>query len=129
LAPGRTGRTPRVAGGAGRARVLVRPGDGPLLSGATLKRLVDHHVETGAAATLLTAEVPDATGYGRGVRERGRPVGIVEHRDATAAQRAIREIGTSVYCFDAARFWPALAQVTPENGQQEYYLTDVIGIL
>jgi bifunctional UDP-N-acetylglucosamine pyrophosphorylase/glucosamine-1-phosphate N-acetyltransferase len=86
-------------------------------------------VQTGAAATLLTAEVPDATGYGRVVREGGRPVGIVEHRDATAAQRALREIGTSVYCFDAARFWPALAQVTPENEQHEYYLTDVIGVL
>jgi bifunctional UDP-N-acetylglucosamine pyrophosphorylase/glucosamine-1-phosphate N-acetyltransferase len=101
----------------------------PLLSASTLKRLVDHHVETGAAATLLTAEVADATGYGRVVRERGRPVGIVEHRDATEAQRQVREIGTSVYCFDAARFWPALAQVTPENEQSEYYLTDVIGIL
>jgi bifunctional UDP-N-acetylglucosamine pyrophosphorylase/glucosamine-1-phosphate N-acetyltransferase len=53
----------------------------------------------------------------------------VEHRDATAAQRQVREIGTSVYCFDAPRFWPALAQVTPENEQHEYYLTDVIGIL
>src|SRR4029453_5039480 len=79
-----------------------------------------------ARGTLLTAGVPDAAGYGRVVRERGRPVGIVEHRDATAAQRTIREIGTSVYCFDAARFWPALAQVTPANEQHEYYLTDVI---
>jgi bifunctional UDP-N-acetylglucosamine pyrophosphorylase/glucosamine-1-phosphate N-acetyltransferase len=53
----------------------------------------------------------------------------VEHGDATAAQREIREIGTSVYCFDARRFWPALARVTPDNAQHEYYLTDVIGIL
>ena len=119
----------RVACGDGPGTLLVLPGDVPLLSDATLKRLVDHHVQTGAAATLLTAEVADAAGYGRVVREHGRPVGIVEHRDATAAQRQIREIGTSVYCFDAARFWPALAQVTPENEQGEYYLTDVIGIL
>ncbi len=118
-----------VACGDAPGTILVLPGDGPLLSAPTLKRLVDHHVQTGAAATLLTAEVPDATGYGRVVREGGRPVGIVEHRDATAAQRALREIGTSVYCFDAARFWPALAQVTPENEQHEYYLTDVIGVL
>ena len=96
---------------------------------ALLARLVDHHLKTGAAATLLTAEVPDPAGYGRVVREQGRPVGIVEHRDATADQRAIHEIGTSVYCFDAARFWPALAQITPDNQQHEYYLTDVIGIL
>src|SRR5258706_6065822 len=109
----------RVACGDGPGTLLVLPGDVPLLSDATLKRLVDHHVQTGAGATLLTAEVADATGYGRVVREQGRPVGIVEHPDATAAQRRIREIGTSVYCFDAARFWPALAQVTPENEQGE----------
>ena len=119
----------RVACGDRPGTVLVLPGDVPLLSEATLRRLVEHHVSTGAAATLLTAEVPDATGYGRVVREQGRPVGIVEHRDATAAQRQIREIGTSVYCFDGPRFWPALAQVTPDNEQHEYYLTDVIGIL
>jgi len=118
-----------VACGDGPGTVLVLPGDVPLLSGATLRRLVEHHVASGAAATLLTAEVADPTGYGRVVREQGRPVGIVEHRDATAAERQIREIGTSVYCFDAQRFWPALAQVTPDNEQHEYYLTDVIGIL
>ncbi len=118
-----------VACGDAPGTVLVLPGDVPLLSEATLRRLVERHVESGAAATLLTAEVADPTGYGRVVREHGRPVGIVEHRDATAVERRIREIGTSVYCFDARRFWPALAQVTPDNEQHEYYLTDVIGIL
>jgi bifunctional UDP-N-acetylglucosamine pyrophosphorylase/glucosamine-1-phosphate N-acetyltransferase len=119
----------KVACGDAEGAILVLPGDVPLLSEATLRRLVDRHVQTGAAATLLTAEVADPAGYGRVVRVEGRPVGIVEHRDATAAQRQIREIGTSVYCFDARRFWPALAQVTPDNEQSEYYLTDVIGIL
>jgi bifunctional UDP-N-acetylglucosamine pyrophosphorylase/glucosamine-1-phosphate N-acetyltransferase len=119
----------RVACGDGPGIILVLPGDVPLLSEATLRRLVEHHMSSGAAATLLTGEVPDATGYGRVVREQGRPIGIVEHRDANAAQKQIREIGTSVYCFDAARFWPALDQVTPDNEQHEYYLTDVIGIL
>ena len=118
-----------VACGDAPGTILVLPGDVPLLSEATLRRLVERHVASGAAATLLTAEVADPTGYGRVVREGGRPVGIVEHRDATPTQRAIREIGTSVYCFDAKRFWPALARVTPDNAQQEYYLTDVIGIL
>lgn len=118
-----------VACGDAPGTVLVLPGDVPLLSEATLRRLVEHHVASGAAATLLTAEVADPTGYGRVVRDQGRPVGIVEHRDATAAERQIREIGTSVYCFDAQRFWPALARVTPDNAQHEYYLTDVIGIL
>jgi bifunctional UDP-N-acetylglucosamine pyrophosphorylase/glucosamine-1-phosphate N-acetyltransferase len=63
------------------------------------------------------------------VREHGKPVAIVEHRDASAAQRAIREIGTSTYCFDARHLWPALSRVTAKNQQGEYYLTDVIAIL
>jgi bifunctional UDP-N-acetylglucosamine pyrophosphorylase/glucosamine-1-phosphate N-acetyltransferase len=109
--------------------ILVIPADQPLMSEAMLRALIDHHTATGAAATLLTACVDDPTGYGRVIRENGRPVGIVEHRDATAAQREIREIGTSVYCFDAATFWDALDQVKPDNAQGEYYLTDVIGIL
>jgi bifunctional UDP-N-acetylglucosamine pyrophosphorylase/glucosamine-1-phosphate N-acetyltransferase len=118
-----------VACGDAPGTILVLPGDVPLLSEATLGRLVEHHVASRAAATLLTAKVADPTGYGRVVREQGRPIGIVEHRDATAAQRESQEIGTSVYCFDAQRFWPALAQVTPDNEQHEYYLTDVIGVL
>jgi bifunctional UDP-N-acetylglucosamine pyrophosphorylase/glucosamine-1-phosphate N-acetyltransferase len=109
--------------------VLVLPGDQPLMSEAMLRALVDHHRATGAAATLLTAEVGDPAGYGRVVREGGRPVAIVEHRDATAAQKAIREIGTSTYCFDPKRFWPALDRLTPQNEQGEYYLTDVVALL
>jgi bifunctional UDP-N-acetylglucosamine pyrophosphorylase/glucosamine-1-phosphate N-acetyltransferase len=107
----------------------VLPGDQPLMSEALLRALVDHHRSTAAAATLLTAEVDDPAGYGRVIREGGRPVAIVEHRDATAAQRAIREIATSTYCFDARRLWPALDRVTPQNDQGEYYLTDVVSIL
>jgi bifunctional UDP-N-acetylglucosamine pyrophosphorylase/glucosamine-1-phosphate N-acetyltransferase len=119
----------RGACGDGAEAVLVLPGDQPLMSEATLRALVDHHRSTGAAATLLTAEVGDATGYGRVVREGGRPVAIVEHRDATAAQRAIGEIGTSTYCFDGKRLWPALDRLTPQNDQGEYYLTDVVALL
>lgn len=119
----------RSACPAGAGVILVLPADQPLMSETMLRGLVDHHRATGAAATLLTACLDDPTGYGRVLREGGRPVAIVEHRDATPAQREIREIGTSVYCFDAATFWPALDQVTPQNEQGEYYLTDVIGIL
>ena len=114
---------------AGGGVILVLPADQPLMSEAMLRGLVEHHQATGAAATLLTACLDDPTGYGRVLRESGRPVAIVEHRDATPAQREIREIATSVYCFDATTFWPALDQVTPQNDQGEYYLTDVIGIL
>ena len=119
----------RPACPAGAGVILVLPADQPLMSETMLRGLVDHHRATGAAATVLTACLDDPTGYGRVVREGGQPVAIVEHRDATPAQREIREIGTSVYCFDAATFWPALDQVTPQNEQGEYYLTDVIGIL
>jgi bifunctional UDP-N-acetylglucosamine pyrophosphorylase / glucosamine-1-phosphate N-acetyltransferase len=119
----------REACGAGPGAILVLPGDQPLMSPRMLEFLVEHHRKTDAAATLLTARADDPTGYGRVVREAGRPVAIVEHRDATAAQREIREIGTSVYCFDAQALWSALGQVLPQNEQGEYYLTDVIAIL
>ncbi len=109
--------------------ILVLPGDMPLLSEVTLRRLVEHHRERGAAVTLLTAEIADPTGYGRVLRENGRPAAIVEHRDATAAQRAIREIATSTYCFDPRHLWSALSRVTPRNQQGEYYLTDVVATL
>jgi bifunctional UDP-N-acetylglucosamine pyrophosphorylase/glucosamine-1-phosphate N-acetyltransferase len=68
-------------------------------------------------------------GYGRVLRQRGRPSRIVEERDATDDQKKINEIGTSVYCFDARRLWAALDEVQNDNDQGEYYLTDVIGIL
>lgn len=119
----------RGACGDGAGAILVLPADQPLMSEALLRALIDHHRSTAAAATLLTAEVEDPAGYGRVIREGGRPVAIIEHRDATAAQRAIGEIGTSTYCFDARRLWPALDRVTPQNEQGEHYLTDVVSIL
>jgi len=119
----------RGACGDGAGAILVLPGDQPLMSETLLRALVDHHRSTAAAATLLTAEVEDPAGYGRVIREGGRPVAIIEHRDATAAQRAIREIATSTYCFDTGRLWPALDRVKPQNEQGEHYLTDVVSIL
>ncbi len=119
----------RGACGDGAGTILVLPGDQPLMSEAMLRALVERHQAAGAAATLLTAVLDDATGYGRVIRDGSRPVAIVEHRDATPVQREIREIGTSVYCFDAGRLWSALDRVTPQNQQGEYYLTDVIALL
>ena len=101
----------------------------PLLSVETIGRLVDHHRKSRAAATVLTAVVAEPQGYGRVVRQGGRVKKIVEDRDATAAEKKIAEINTSVYCFAAARLWQALGKVRPNNDQGEYYLTDVIGIL
>src|SRR5262249_15153795 len=100
--------------GDGDGTILVLPGDQPLMSEAMLRGLVERHNQARAAATLLTAVLDDATGYGRVIRKAGRPVGIVEHRDATPEQREIREIGTSTYCFEARQLWSALDRVTPQ---------------
>jgi bifunctional UDP-N-acetylglucosamine pyrophosphorylase/glucosamine-1-phosphate N-acetyltransferase len=110
--------------------VLVLPGDTPLLTPATIARLVEAHEARGAAATVLTAALDDATGYGRVIRGRdGRVARIVEHRDATEAEREIREVNTSIYCFRRSVLGPALRRVSPQNAQGEYYLTDVVGVL
>lgn len=105
-------------------------GDVPLLSEETLTALLHYHEEQQAAATVLTAVVPDPTGYGRIVRsETGEVLRIVEHKDATPSERAIREINTGIYCFDNQKLLKALAQVKNDNAQGEYYVTDCIGIL
>lgn len=110
--------------------ILVLAGDVPLLRAETLTRLLSHHQTTGAAATLLTAHLPDATGYGRIVRAAdGSVLRIVEEKDATPAERALTEWNPSLYCFRADALWNALRDVRPNNAQGEYYLTDVIGIL
>ncbi len=105
-------------------------GDVPLLSEETITALLRYHEEQQAAATVLTAVVPDPTGYGRIVRsETGEVMRIVEHKDATPSERAIREINTGIYCFDNQKLLKALAQVKNDNAQGEYYVTDCIGIL
>ena len=119
----------RAACDEGAGTVLVLAADMPLLTAETLEGLVAHHGATGAAATVLTALVERPQGYGRILRQSGRVKRIVEERDATDDQKKISEINTSIYCFDAPRLWPALAQVSTDNDQGEYYLTDVIGIL
>ena len=109
--------------------VIVVPGDTPLLSASSLRELVALHQLRGAAATLLTAELPDPTGYGRVLRDGGAVLGVVEHRDADLAQLGITEVATSVYAFEAEPLRAALAQLSTDNSQGEEYLTDVIGIL
>ncbi|MEU1376484.1 bifunctional UDP-N-acetylglucosamine diphosphorylase/glucosamine-1-phosphate N-acetyltransferase GlmU [Streptomyces triculaminicus] len=111
--------------------VVVVCGDTPLLTGETLRRLSDTHAADGNAVTVLTAEVPDSTGYGRIVRDEatGAVTAIVEHKDATDAQRAIREINSGVFAFDAQLLADALGKVRTDNSQGEEYLTDVLGIL
>ncbi len=111
--------------------VVVVCGDTPLLTGETLRTLSETHAADGNAVTVLSAEVPDSTGYGRIVRDdaTGAVTAIVEHKDATDAQRAIREINSGVFAFDAKLLTDALSRVRTDNSQGEEYLTDVLGIL
>nr|WP_276309445.1 bifunctional UDP-N-acetylglucosamine diphosphorylase/glucosamine-1-phosphate N-acetyltransferase GlmU [Brachybacterium endophyticum] len=110
--------------------VLVTYGDVPLLDSETLGALVAEHEATASAVTVLTARVPDPTGYGRILREEstGEVVGIVEQKDADESQRAIDEVNSGIYAFDLAVLRDALAQVTTDNAQGEMYLTDVLAI-
>lgn len=110
--------------------VLVTCGDTPLLTADTLAELSGAHAAQGNAVTVLSAQVPDATGYGRIVRGDGGAVtAIVEHKDASGEQRAIDEINSGVFAFDAALLADALGRVRTDNSQGEEYLTDVLGIL
>ncbi len=110
--------------------VLVVAGDTPLLSGSTMAQLVAAHQEGSFAATVLTAEFPDPTGYGRIIRaDNGDLLRIVEERDATEIERAIEEINSGVYVFDLAKLINAIGRLTNQNSQGELYLTDVIEIL
>ena len=106
--------------------VLVLAGDMPLLTKKTIESLVAAAKDHKNAVTLLSAKLEDPTGYGRILREDGRLVGIVEQKDATEEQRAIREVNASVYCFDSKALLEALSSLTADNAQGEYYLTDCV---
>ena len=117
---------PALAGQAGT--VVLLSGDVPLLQAGTLRRLIEHHQAHGAAATVVTALIEDPTGYGRVVREGGKIAAIVEHRDASNDERAIREINSGIYAFDAAPLFEALRTIGSSNAQGEYYLPDLVRI-
>ncbi|SCG52140.1 UDP-N-acetylglucosamine pyrophosphorylase [Micromonospora humi] len=110
--------------------VVVINGDVPLLRPETVAALVEAHEGAAAAATVLAAEVPDPTGLGRIVRDvQGQLEQIVEERDATPQQRALREINAGIYAFDVARLREALSKLSTDNDQGEEYLTDVFALL
>jgi bifunctional UDP-N-acetylglucosamine pyrophosphorylase/glucosamine-1-phosphate N-acetyltransferase len=110
--------------------VLIVNGDAPLLREETVTAFVSAHRSAGDALTVLTAEVDDPTGLGRIVRDaEGRVTAIVEERDATPGQRALREINAGVYVGDGAALRDALARIGEDNDQGEQYLTDVLGLL
>jgi bifunctional UDP-N-acetylglucosamine pyrophosphorylase/glucosamine-1-phosphate N-acetyltransferase len=110
--------------------VFVLGGDGPLIRGETLKALAEKHLATKAAVTLATSVIENPTGYGRILRDAGGGVvGIVEQNDATAEQRAIKEVNPTYWMFRTTDLFEALAQVKPNNKKGEYYLTDTLAIL
>lgn len=110
--------------------VLVIAGDGPLIGPETLRNLLARHRAERADCTLATSILPDPARYGRIIRDgAGRLAGIVEYLDATAEQRAIREVNVSLYCFEADALRYAVARLTNDNAKGEYYITDALGIL
>ena len=110
------------------AIVVILPGDAPLLSHDTLDELVTTHVANSNAATMLTSVMDDPTGYGRVIRAGdGRVLRIVEQRDASPEELDVTEVCTSIYAFRRDLLGPALRNLTTDNAQGEFYLTDVIG--
>lgn len=115
---------------AAKGYIVVLNGDTPLIRPETIEAAVAYHADQGNSATVITAELDDATGYGRIVRGAdGSVLKIVEHKDATDEERAINEINSGMYVFDSAALADALGKLTPNNAQGEYYLTDTLSIL
>jgi bifunctional UDP-N-acetylglucosamine pyrophosphorylase / glucosamine-1-phosphate N-acetyltransferase len=115
-----------LAGASGT--VVLLSGDVPLLRAESLAALVHRHEERRAAATVLTAVVPSPGGYGRIVRDAGRIERIVEHKDASPAERQLGEINSGVYAFDIGPLFSALREIGSSNAQGEYYLPDLVRI-
>jgi bifunctional UDP-N-acetylglucosamine pyrophosphorylase / glucosamine-1-phosphate N-acetyltransferase len=111
-------------------QLVIVAGDAPLIEAETLKQLVETHRAEKNHVTMLTVIMDDPTGYGRIIRdEEGGFLRCVEQKDASPEDLAIREVGVSIYCFDIAALLVALDQLTTDNAQGEYYLTDVPGIM
>ena len=110
--------------------ILVLAGDTPMLTGTSLAQLLAEHHAGGFTASVMTAEHPDPTGYGRIIRgDDASLLRIVEERDADEIQREIIEVNSGVYAFDAAKLASAIGKLKNDNSQGELYLTDVIEIL
>lgn len=108
---------------------LVIAGDTPLITGDSLKNLIDYHVNHKNVATILTAKAEDPFGYGRIIRNSdGEVTKIVEQKDANEYEQKVTEINTGTYVFDNKRLFEALKNTNTNNAQGEYYLTDVISI-
>jgi UDP-N-acetylglucosamine diphosphorylase/glucosamine-1-phosphate N-acetyltransferase len=106
--------------------VVILSGDVPLLAVESMQELIEYHYESGAKASILTSDFEDPTGYGRIIRNSdGSVKRIVEHKDATDEERRVKEINSGIYIFDSKKLFASLKHISPQNVQNEYYLTDV----
>ena len=109
--------------------VMILSGDAPLTRPETMQAALDKHRSSDATVTVLTAVLPDPTGYGRVIRDgNGNIMRIVEHKDADEAERGVGEINSGIYIFNKKMLFAALSRVTNDNAQGEYYLPDVFEI-
>ena len=119
----------RKALGDYKGLTVILCGDVPLLKPQTIRSLIQNHQGAEACVTVLTTEPPGPHAYGRIVKnDRGDILKIVEHRDATDAERKILEINTGIYCVDTPFLFSALSRIKNDNQQKEYYLTDIVEI-
>lgn len=110
--------------------VLILSGDVPFLTEASLQKLMNYHYKTEAVATILTADLDNPESYGRIIRNvDGSVKKIVEYKDATEQDRAVKEINSGIYLFDKKKLFEGLQHITPNNVQNEYYLTDIFEYL
>jgi bifunctional UDP-N-acetylglucosamine pyrophosphorylase / glucosamine-1-phosphate N-acetyltransferase len=110
--------------------ILILTGDSPLVQSATLKAMLEEFDRAHPACLMGTAKKENPAGLGRVVRDQqGNFLAIVEEKDATPEQRAVREVNMSYYLFDSRELWHALDRVQNDNAQGEYYITDAPGIL
>lgn len=117
----------QAVGRRSRASLLILNGDLPTLKPATLRKLINRHRRSGAALTLLSTVLKDASGYGRIIRDsRGKFKRIVEHADATPEEATVNEINAGIYCAQPAKLFDALERLRPDNAQGEYYITDAV---
>lgn len=109
--------------------VAIFTGDAPLTRVETIEKLIEEHISKGNSATLLSAYIDDPTGYGRIIRDGEEVLKIVEHKDCNEEELKVNEMNAGMYCFNIKELVLALEEISNNNSQGEYYLTDVIGIL
>lgn len=113
-----------------QGKVVILYGDVPIIREETIRELVSKSIENEEKATILTARIKNPTGYGRIIRDKNRKIlKIIEEKDLEEKQRKITEINTGIYCFDIQTLVNTIDMIKPNNNQNEYYLTDLIGII